>query len=272
MCTTESGFFRFGMYLVSNRIKLLYSFLYSFCVFIPISQKQKFSLQVLTYAQRLIPMETDVKSYKWFNNWILNEDHPCIMAQTVFRMGHVDYNEYSGFGTPRSVNKMLCDLENYINAYDFSDNQFSTFIATFPDERLGLTEREFEERLWRQLQFLHHSDDYPWDPEVNPDPDDHDFSFSLKGRAFYIIGLHPNSSRIARRTPYPTLTFNLHFQFEKLREMKRFQHVKNRIRKRDTKLQGSVNPELEDFGKSSEAKQYSGRRVEENWKCPFHHK
>jgi hypothetical protein len=43
------------------------------------------------------------------------------------------------------------------------------------------------------------------------------------------------------------------------------------IRQRDIALQGSINPVLARFGEASEARQYSGRAVESNWKCPFHH-
>jgi FPC/CPF motif-containing protein YcgG len=41
------------------------------------------------------------------------------------------------------------------------------------------------------------------------------------------------------------------------------------IRARDLELQGSINPMLSDFGVDSEARQYSGRAVEENWQAPF---
>jgi hypothetical protein len=34
-------------------------------------------------------------------------------------------------------------------------------------------------------------------------------------------------------------------------------------------LQGSLNPELREFGTRSEARQYAGRATEEEWKCPF---
>jgi hypothetical protein len=37
------------------------------------------------------------------------------------------------------------------------------------------------------------------------------------------------------------------------------------------RLQGSINPNLSDFGVHSEARQYSGRAVEDAWKCPFRH-
>ncbi len=45
--------------------------------------------------------------------------------------------------------------------------------------------------------------------------------------------------------------------------------MKSAIRKRDRRLQGSENPVLDDHGQSSEARQYSGRAVENDWKCPF---
>jgi FPC/CPF motif-containing protein YcgG len=44
------------------------------------------------------------------------------------------------------------------------------------------------------------------------------------------------------------------------------------IRRRDQALAGSVNPMLLDFGARSEAIQYSGRKIEGTWTCPFHAK
>ena len=84
--------------------------------------------------------------------------------------------------------------------------------------------------------------------------------------------MHPNSSRKARKSPKPTLVFNLHSQFEKLREMGVYDQVRDRIRNRDLQKNGSINPMMMDFGKRSEAAQYSGREVNNNWECPFIHK
>jgi hypothetical protein len=42
------------------------------------------------------------------------------------------------------------------------------------------------------------------------------------------------------------------------------------IRARERELQGTLNPNLGDFGVHSEARQYSGRPAEEGWRCPFH--
>jgi len=41
------------------------------------------------------------------------------------------------------------------------------------------------------------------------------------------------------------------------------------IRRRDISLQGFTNPMLTDFGEQSEARQYSGRAVDEDWSPPF---
>ncbi len=210
----------------------------------------------------------DEKIKEKFTDFILGQDHPCMMAQTVFSMDKVDFNTYEHFGSKNTARKILKDLKQYIENYDFESNEFQTFIAVFKG-RKEFSEKQFEEILWKQLDFLHEVDAEAWDPAVSSDPSNKDFSFSLGGKAFYIVGLHPNSSRMARQTPYPTIAFNLHWQFEKLREMGTYEVVRDKIRERDTKLQGNINPVLQDFGENSEARQYSGRKVGEEWKCPF---
>jgi uncharacterized protein len=206
-----------------------------------------------------------------YENFILDKDHPCLMAKTVFTMDQVEMKAYSDFGSVATARAILEDLKNYIESYDFESNDFKTYMAVFPDAP-KFSEIAFEKMLWKQLENLHKVDDKDWDPEVSEDPADQNFSFSLAGKAFYIVGLHPGASRIARQSPYATLTFNLHWQFEKLREMGSYTTVRDKIRDRDIALQGHMNPMLEDFGSSSEAKQYSGREVGKEWKCPFHHK
>lgn len=203
-----------------------------------------------------------------FKNFILNKDHPCIMAKTVISMDQLRIEAYDDFGSGKTAKNLLKDLEAYIEAYDFESNDFRTFLAVFP-EMQEYSEIEFEKLLWKQLKELHKQDSKDWDPEVSSDPDSENFSFSISGKAFYIVGMHPGASRKARQSPYTAVAFNLHWQFEKLREMGSFEMVRDRIRNRDRALQGSINPMLEDFGSNSEAKQYSGRKVGNEWKCPF---
>lgn len=204
-----------------------------------------------------------------FQDFIINQQHPCIMANTVFATNNYELHIHEKLGTKSTASKLLKELEEYVANYNFSDNKFQTFIAVFPEEEI-VSEIEFENMLWRQLQFIHEKDGTPWDKRVSSDPENNNFSFSIGGRAFYVVGMHTKSSRKARRAPYVTLVFNLHWQFEKLREMGVYHKVRDKIRARDEALQGNINPVLEDFGESSEARQYSGRNVGEKWKCPFH--
>lgn len=130
----------------------------------------------------------------------------------------------------------------------------------------------WEKLLWAQLQSLHELDrtHHAWDATVSSDPADPAFSFSFAGTAFFIIGMHPASSRLARRFAWPTLVFNAHEQFERLRERQVFERMRATVRARDHKLQGSLNPNPSNYGERSEARQYSGRAVAGDWQCPFH--
>jgi uncharacterized protein len=93
---------------------------------------------------------------------------------------------------------------------------------------------------------------------------------SFGEEAFFIVGLHPRASRPARRFECPVLVFNLHDQFEQLREQGRYERMRTKIIERDVALAGSANPMLARHGTISEARQYSGRNISEpGWVCPF---
>lgn len=209
------------------------------------------------------------KSLELFRDFIIENNHPCIMAQSVFKMNEVMLREYDIMGSVSSAKKIIKDLKKYLQEYDFGTNSFKTFVATFPKEKF-LDEKTFEVKLWEQLNAIYSADPLPWDATVDSDPKSKNFSFSILGKAFYIVGLHPKSSRLARRAPYPAIVFNLHLQFEKLRGMGIYTKVRDRIRQRDIHLQGHINPMMADFGNSSEASQYSGQKVGLDWECPFH--
>ena len=92
---------------------------------------------------------------------------------------------------------------------------------------------------------------------------------SFGGEAFFVVGLHPQSSRPARRFEAPAMVFNLHDQFERLRAEGRYDKLRGTILQRDEQLAGSINPMLAEHGTTSAARQYSGRAVSDAWKCPF---
>jgi FPC/CPF motif-containing protein YcgG len=139
-----------------------------------------------------------------------------------------------------------------------------------------LNEAAFETAMWQRIQSFADKDHWLgqlYDQRVSPDPDDPHFSLSFGGEAFFVVGLHPNASRPARRLPHPTLVFNLHDQFERLREDGRYERMRAAIVARDVELAGSPNPMLARHGEASEARQYSGRLIDDDvWQCPFQDK
>jgi FPC/CPF motif-containing protein YcgG len=129
---------------------------------------------------------------------------------------------------------------------------------------------DFELLLWRQLRMLYEVDRtaHEWDPTVSKDPDSARFAFSLGGRAFFVVGLSPAGKRWARTFPWPLLAFNAHRQFRELRQSGQFGRMQDVVRKRDEALEGDINPNLAEWGEHTEARQYSGREVEDGWRCP----
>lgn len=151
------------------------------------------------------------------------------------------------------------------------DATLHSFAAVF-DGPADTCERRFEALLWAQLQRLHALDvqrGNRWAPDVSDDPQHPRFSLSLAGQPYFVIGLHPGASRRARRFDWPVIVFNPHWQFERLRGNGRYSKMQSAIRQRELDLQGSINPNLADFGQASEASQYSGRAVEPDWQCPL---
>ncbi len=204
-----------------------------------------------------------------FKQHVENPDFPCVGAKAALRANSYRYGFYPEIASAGATEGLAHDLWNYARDQATFDTNYSTFVACFHDPK-EMNETTWEKLLWGQLQSLHALDKSDWDATVSSDPDTSQFSFSFAGTGFFIVGLHRNASRLSRRFVWPTMVFNLHAQFERLREEGLFERMQSTIRARDLKLQGSLNPNLSDFGKQSEAKQYSGRAVEKEWKCPFH--
>lgn len=208
------------------------------------------------------------KIEKEFKEFVLDIDYPCVGAKASIKSSSYQFGHYSKLGSLKSAKKLALDLKNFIPFKDSSDTNFNTFVAVF-DNSVDMDETRFENLLWQQLQELYLLDENPWDLAVSSDPENSQFGFSFSKTAFFIIGLHPNSSRLARRFSRPTLIFNAHSQFEILRSSGKYQKMQQVIRNRDAALQGCINPMAAEFGNGSEARQYSGRAVESDWKCPF---
>jgi FPC/CPF motif-containing protein YcgG len=198
-------------------------------------------------------------------------DYPCTGAISVFAKKCYRFGLFPALACDNAVRAVCHDLYEFCHEFPIIDDHLNTFIAMFRGPTIE-SEQHFEDLLWSQLQAMHEIDSsfFAWDKSVDSDPKNNNFSFSIGGRAMFVIGMHPKASRLARTFRYPTMVFNLHAQFERLRARGKFETMKQIIRAREISFQGSINPMLKNFGESSEASQYSGRPVSENWPCPFH--
>ena len=205
-----------------------------------------------------------------FRAHVLSPQFSCVAAKSAVQTGHYRIGEYGRMTSAAATAGLAFDLYHFIQESPLFDGDFCTFVATFSDPIIQ-SEDDFEQLLWTQLQMLNRRDAslHPWDPDVSNDPDDPHFSFSFAEHGFFIVGMHPAASRFARRFAWPTMVFNLHHQFDTLRERGKFTRMQSVIRQREQQLQGSINQNLDDFGDRSEARQYSGRPVTEDWRCPF---
>jgi len=201
---------------------------------------------------------------------LLGNQFSCVAAKTAWRRETVVHRHYGPMTEEATTAALYGDVCDFAGRKDAIDPLLASFISTFQAPR-DVTEVEFERLVWEQLQSLHDLDatGFAWSSLVDADPASERFGFSVGGHPFFVVGMHPNSSRLTRRFPYPTLVFNSHIQFKRLKERGIYQRIQREVRARELTLQGSINPNLADFGEASEAAQYSGRSVSANWRCPF---
>lgn len=209
-----------------------------------------------------------------FLDHIAHSAFPCVGSKAALARGAIETLELGRLGDRGNDGVLLDALSGFGAALDAAPQDDSTvrsFVALF-DGPGDTSELRFEALLWSQLQRLHELDvrrGAIWAPDVSRNPADPRFSLSLAGHPFFVIGLHAGASRMARRFATPALVFNSHRQFDRLREDGRYAKMQAATRGRDIALQGSINPNLADYGQASEARQYSGRAVGPDWTCPF---
>ena len=208
------------------------------------------------------------KARSAFQELMAAPQFPCLGAKAALHENAFAFAAFDQMGTKQTARELSYRLFDFVRSPKFKAKQYSSFVAIFRGPR-HLTEREFETCVWLQLRQLHRVDPSEWDNNVSSDPADPHFSFSFGGQAFYVLGMHGNSSRVARRFRWPALVFNPHEQFERLRSDGNWKSMQQAIRERDIALEGTVNPMLSDFGEKSEAAQYSGRAVGGDWIAPF---
>jgi len=206
-----------------------------------------------------------------FAAFIQSKAFPCVGAKSALALGALNVIEAGSIKSAEDDASLHKALKAFAAKALLAEAEVSSLACLFQDDD-AMTERAFETALWSRLQALHDIDatyGAPWADGVSQDTQSSNFSMSIGGSAYFVIGLHPGASRRARRFLRPALIFNLHEQFERLRADGRFYAMQKIIRDREVRQNGGVNPMLGDFGKRAEAAQYSGRLVDKAWRCPL---
>ena len=203
-------------------------------------------------------------------NLIKSKNFPCTVAKTLVAKDKLVIKNYSF--DDFKLKDLQEDLISFRKNLNDKDKYFKSFIAEFnhpTDKKISFD--QFESFFWNQLSSLRQTElgCKNYDESVSKNPEDSDFGFSIEGSAYFLILLHPDSPRMARRSANPAIVFNLHLQFEELRADGIFEKFVKIIRRRDLKLQGRENPMTKNFGHSPEWLQFSGREMPLNSKCPF---
>lgn len=204
-----------------------------------------------------------------FRSRIEEASFPCVGAKSAVAHDTLRFILAGDMRSDADDTRIVAQLQEFA-AQTTSDVMFVSISVLF-EKTPRLDEKQFENTLWERLFAFHAIDarHYTWDPSVSSDPSSPDFSMSIGGRAFYVVGLHPGANRRARRFNCAALVFNLHSQFEALRADGRYEKLREAIGLRDVIYSGSRNPMLAAHGVTSEARQYSGREVDAGWQCPF---
>jgi len=134
-----------------------------------------------------------------FRAYVLDPQFPCVGARSALNRGRTEFGVYRSLGDEASARELSADLAAFSAKYEAPGAMPVTFIAMF--EESVADEAAFTEALWFHLQALHDIDarEHRWDPTVSSDPRSASFSFSVAWRAFFVVGLSPESSRWASR-------------------------------------------------------------------------
>ncbi|MGQ4274503.1 guanitoxin biosynthesis heme-dependent pre-guanitoxin N-hydroxylase GntA [Terrihabitans sp. B22-R8] len=207
-----------------------------------------------------------------FQRFLRAPDFSCVGAKSALARDQMEIIRARDMTSGWDDLRIYPALFELAQRYRAEPNLFQSLVVLFEEPRT-LSEAEFEGHMWQRLQSLADKDAWrgvPHDPEVDSDPESPHFSFSVGGEAFFIVGLHPNASRPARRFEAPAIVFNIRRQFEMLREQGKYERLRESILERDLALAGTPNPMIARHGEASAARQYSGRAVANDWQCPFH--
>ncbi|NCP13603.1 MAG: YqcI/YcgG family protein [Sphingomonadales bacterium] len=202
---------------------------------------------------------------------IQRTDFPCVGAKSALAQDGLRVEVAEDITKADDDARLYRVLARWSHIAAMDGPNFRSLAVVFAGPR-DLDERAFELALWDRLSGLsahNAAHGFAEDSRFSSDPEDAHFALSFGGHAYFAVGLHPNASRKARRLSFPAIIFNLHEQFERLREEQLYERMREVILARDEQFDGTANPMIARHGEQSEARQYSGREVEADWTCPF---
>lgn len=206
-----------------------------------------------------------------FTQFINARSFPCVGAKAALNRDGMRFVVARDLTSAWDDLRIMSALIKVARSYRADPQLFRSLVVLF-ERGAPSDEAAYEALLWQRLQSLSDKDEWlgqPPDPRVAHDPNDPHFAMSFGGEGFFVVGLHPHSSRPARRFANPALVFNLHDQFDQLRALGRYDPLRAAIMDRDLALAGVANPMLASHGTISAARQYSGRAVNDGWTCPY---
>lgn len=219
------------------------------------------------------PVALAVLVHSQFRAMLTSPAFPCLGGSGAVHRSEYRFGLYGELGSSEAAQRCSADLAAYLTERPSEHYPVTVFVASFREPIIS-SELAFETALWRHLCGLQHLDPPERDGRApgcpfggssggaaDPDP-----GFFFQDREFFVVGLHPASSRWARRFGWPTLVFNALTHSDELKRLGKYDHMQEKILARDRGLQGSDNPSLP----FPQVSQFSGRAVDSTWKCPVH--
>jgi FPC/CPF motif-containing protein YcgG len=175
-------------------------------------------------------------------------DYPCIPAILALKNGSIITKYFnSEFG--KAEENISQYLDELIARYEA---QKEPFLSLWLSWEIGAySEEEYEDRMWAEINSFCQ-----------------DIPVKYKNEQLFIVGLHSNASRKARKFEHCSLVINLFSQFERLEKSDSYHNLVQNIRNRDINFSGSVNPTVEKFADIWEEVQFSGKENDLSWKVP----
>jgi hypothetical protein len=208
-----------------------------------------------------------------FHARIFQGDHICVGGQAslsvgALRFAYVDHQ----LGTMDAALAVLEALDLFRRELPELKPPYRPLVVCFKGPR-SLNAEEGHELTWATLNAMNVADRgaYPATEDISEDPEDQDFGFSWRKRAWFVNAGFPNHPRKSRDYPTPMWIINPQENFDLLRRADVFGAIKAANAKREMEYQGSTNPLLVDQGGAHQWQQVTSVEGQSAPKCPFHH-